>query len=109
MTDMLSSMQQLTRASDLFGSLPLDLNNRWIKLSKQIPWQEFDLKYRENFKSKKGQPACDSRMALGAVLLKPAYKGLSDDDITQVIAENPYLQHSSSQFNVYMKRLNLGS
>ena len=63
---------------EFFGSLPLDPNNRWIKLSKQIPWHEFDLKYRENFKSKKGQPACDSRMALGAVLLKPAYKGLSE-------------------------------
>ena len=78
---------------EFFGSLPLDPNNRWIKLSKQIPWHEFDLKYRENFKSKKGQPACDSRMALAAVLLKPAYKGLSDEDITQVIAENPYLQY----------------
>ena len=32
-------------------------------------------------------------MALAAVLLKPAYKGLSDEDITQVIAENPYLQY----------------
>ena len=52
---------------EFFGSLPLDPNNRWIKLSKQIPWQEFDLKYRENFKSKKGQPACDSRMALGRI------------------------------------------
>ena len=78
---------------EFFGSLPLDPNNRWIKLSKQIPWHEFDLKYRENFKSKKGQPACDSRMALAAVLLKPAYKGLSDEDIAQVIAENPYLQY----------------
>ena len=78
---------------EFFGSLPLDPNNRWIKLSKQIPWHEFDLKYRENFKSKKGQPACDSRMALAAVLLKPAYKGLSDEDIIQVIAENPYLQY----------------
>ena len=78
---------------EFFGSLPLDPNNRWIKLSKLVPWHEFDLKYRENFKSKKGQPACDSRMALGAVLLKPAYKGLSDEDIAQIIAENPYLQY----------------
>ena len=78
---------------EFFGSLPLDPNNRWIQLSKQIPWHEFDLKYRENFKSKKGQPACDSRMALASVLLKPAYKGLSDEDITYVIAENPYLQY----------------
>lgn len=78
---------------ELFGSLPLDPNNRWIKLSKLVPWHEFDLKYRENFRSKKGQPACDSRMALGAILIKPAYKGLSDEDLKQVIAENPYLQY----------------
>ena len=78
---------------ELFGSLPLDPNNKWIKLSKMIPWHEFDLKYRENFRSKKGQPACDSRMALAAILIKPAYKGLSDEDITRLIAENPYLQY----------------
>jgi len=78
---------------EFFGSLPLDPNNRWIKLSKLVPWHEFDLRYRENFRSKKGQPACDSRMALGAVLIKPAYKGLSDEDLKQVIAENPYLQY----------------
>lgn len=75
-----------------FGSLPLDPNNEWIKLSKLIPWHEFDLKYRENFKSKKGQPACSSRMALGSLLIKPAYKGMSDEDITREIAMNPYLQ-----------------
>ena len=75
-----------------FGSLPLDPNNEWVKLSKLIPWHEFDLKYRENFKSKKGQPACSSRMALGSLLIKPAYKGMSDEDITREIAMNPYLQ-----------------
>ena len=26
---------------EFFGSLPLDPNNRWIKLSKQIPWHVF--------------------------------------------------------------------
>ena len=75
-----------------FGSLPLDPNNEWVRLSKLIPWHEFDLKYRENFKSKKGQPACSSRMALGSLLIKPAYKGMSDEDITREIAMNPYLQ-----------------
>ena len=54
----------------MFGSLPLDPNNEWIKLSKFVPWREFDLKYAKNFRSKKGQRACDSRMALGSVLIK---------------------------------------
>lgn len=78
---------------EYFGTLPLDPNNEWIKLSKLVPWHEFDQKYRENFKSKKGQRAIDSRMALGALLIKPAYKGISDEDLTREIAMNPYLQY----------------
>ena len=58
-----------------------------------MPWREFDLKYADNFKSKKGQRAIDSRMALGALLIKPAYKAMSDEDITREIAMNPYLQY----------------
>ena len=77
----------------MFGSLPLDPNNDWIKLSKLVPWREFDQKYAENFRSKKGQRAIDSRMALGALLIKPAYKALSDVDITKEIAMNSYLQY----------------
>ncbi|MBQ9263800.1 MAG: IS5 family transposase [Clostridia bacterium] len=64
-----------------------------MKLSKLVPWREFDLKYADNFRSKKGQRAIDSRMALGALLIKPAYKALSDEDITKEIAMNPYLQY----------------
>ena len=83
----------MLESPDMFGSLPLDPNNDWIKLSKLVPWREFDLKYADNFRSKKGQRAIDSRMALGALLIKPAYKALSDEDITKEIAMNPYLQY----------------
>ena len=64
----------MLESPEMFGSLPLDPNNDWIKLSKLVPWREFDLKYANNFRSKKGQRAIDSRMALGALLIKPAYK-----------------------------------
>ena len=77
---------------EFFGSLPLDPNNDWIKLSRLVPWDEFDQMYRKNFRAKSGQPACDSRMALGAMLIKVGYKGMSDEDITREIAMNPYLQ-----------------
>ena len=83
----------MLESPEMFGSLPLDPNNDWIKLSKLVPWREFDLKYAKNFRSKKGQRAIDSRMALGALLIKPAYKALSDEDITKEIAMNPYLQY----------------
>ena len=78
---------------EMFGSLPLDPNNEWIKLSQLVPWREFDLKYAKIFRSRKGQRAIDSRMALGALLIKPAYKAMSDEDITREIAMNPYLQY----------------
>ena len=83
----------MLESPEMFGSLPLDPNNDWIKLSKLVPWREFDLKYADNFSSKKGQRAIDSRMALGALLIKPAYKAMSDEDITKEIAMNPYLQY----------------
>lgn len=83
----------MLKSPEMFGSLPLDQNNEWIKLRKLIPWREFELKYAENFRSKKGQRAIASRMALGALLIKPAYKTISDEDITPEIAMNPYLQY----------------
>ena len=83
----------MLESPEMFGSLPLDPNNDWIKLSELVPWREFDLKYADNFRSRKGQRAIDSRMALGALLIKPAYKALSDEDITKEIAMNPYLQY----------------
>ena len=83
----------LLETPEIFDSLPLDSNNDWIKLSKFVPWQEFDLKYADNFRSKKRQRACDSRMALDSVLIKIHYKGISDKDLTKETAMNPYLQH----------------
>ena len=84
------SMLEMT---EMFGSLSLDPKNDWIRLSKLVPWFEFDRKYRENSRSKKGQPAIDSRMALGKLLIKPAYKSIPDENLTKEIAMNPYLQY----------------
>lgn len=36
----------MLESPEMFGSLPLDPNNEWIKLSKLVPWREFDLKYQ---------------------------------------------------------------
>lgn len=43
----------------------LDEENRWIKMSKMIPWEEFEGEYAKNFKENKGAPANSLRMALG--------------------------------------------
>ncbi len=83
----------MLESPEMFGSLPLDPKNDWIRMSKLVPWDEFDLKYQKNFKSGNGQAAIDSRIALGALLIKPAYRGISDEDLTKEIAMNPYLQY----------------
>ena len=83
----------MLESPEMFGSLPLDPKNDWIRMSKLVPWDEFDLKYQKNFESKNGQAAIDSRIALGALLIKPAYRGISDEDLTKEIAMNPYLQY----------------
>ena len=76
----------------MFGTIPLDSKNEWVKLSGIIPWMEFEERYAANFKSRKGQGACPARMALGALLIKERY-GFSDEDVVAEIAMNPYLQY----------------
>lgn len=83
----------MLESPEMFDSLPLDSNNDWIRLSRLVPWWKFDLKYADQFRSRNGQRTIDSRMALGALLIKPPYKALSDEDITKEIAMNPYLQY----------------
>lgn len=76
----------------MFGTIPLDSKNEWVKLSGIMPWMEFEERYAANFKSRKGQGACPARMALGALLIKERY-GFSDEDVVAEIAMNPYLQY----------------
>lgn len=78
---------------EMIGSLPLDPNNDWIKLSKLVLWWGFDLKYADDFRNKKGQRTIDSRIALEALLIKPAYKAPLGEDINKEIAMNLYLQY----------------
>ena len=83
----------MLESPEMFSSLRIDPNNDWIKLSKLVSWRKFDLKYAGNFRSKKSKRATDSGMALGVFLIKPAYKALSDENITKEIVMNPYLQY----------------
>ncbi len=45
----------MLESPEMFGSLPLNPKNDWIKLSKFVPWSEFDLKYANYFTSKKAK------------------------------------------------------
>ena len=66
--------------------------NRWVIMSKIIPWEEFEEEYAKNFSENKGAPAKPFRMALGALIIKEIL-GISDRETVEQIKENPYLQY----------------
>ena len=70
----------------------LNPKNRWIQLSKIIPWDEFEDRYAEYFTDENaGAPAKPFRMALGALLIKEKLS-ITDRETVEQIIENPYLQ-----------------
>jgi hypothetical protein len=69
----------------------LDGNNRWVKLSELIPWEQFEAEYAGLFDQRTGAPAKRFRTALGALLIKERLK-ISDEETVEQIRENPYLQ-----------------
>jgi transposase, IS5 family len=73
------------------GKLAQD--NRWVKMSKLIPWTEFEEEYAQNFSAEgMGAPAKPFRIALGALIIKERL-GVSDRETVEQIRENPYLQY----------------
>ena len=74
--------------SDVFT---LDPNNRWVVKAKLVPWEMAEERYAHMF-MKNGRKAKDIRIALGALLIQQQMK-CSDEDVVQLIMENPYLQH----------------
>jgi hypothetical protein len=67
-------------------------DNRWIKLSKLIPWDEIEKLYSDRFSKQMGAPAKPLRMALGALIIKERC-GFTDEETVEQIRENPYLQY----------------
>ena len=68
-------------------------DNRWVKLAKFIPWNEFEGNYsKAASKSSTGPPAKSVRVALGALIIKERM-GTSDEETVEQIRENPYLQY----------------
>ncbi len=69
----------------------LNANNRWVKLSKIIPWATIEDRYAKIFPKKRGQKAKPVRMALGAILIQEKLN-CTDRETVEQIRENPYLQ-----------------
>ena len=70
--------------------IAMDRNNRWIKLSEIIPWEELTGIYSKAM-SDFGRPGIDGRIAIGAMIIK-AKLGLSDEETIEQIRENVYMQ-----------------
>ncbi len=68
-------------------------DNRWVKLAKFIPWEEFEFAYSKSLtNSSLGPPAKSVRIALGALIIKERL-GATDEETVEQIRENPYLQY----------------
>jgi transposase, IS5 family len=70
----------------------LDKNNRWAKLAAIIPWDDLARIYYEALCEDIGRPALDARIVVGAMIIKEK-KRLPDEETTEEIRENPYLQY----------------
>lgn len=77
---------------ETFHGFPLDMSNRWVKLSKRIPWDAFAEAYYKNMSLRMGRPAKPARLVIGAVIIKHKLC-LSDEETIEQIRENPYLQY----------------
>ena len=81
---------------ELANGCKLSADNRWVKMTKLIPWSEFEAEYAENSPTSLGAPAKSFRMALGALIIKEKL-GISDRPRVEQIRENPYLQYFIGQ------------
>lgn len=69
----------------------IDTRHELVKLAAVIDWQRFDGEWGEAF-CEHGRPAIATRLIAGLHYLKHTY-GLSDDQVVQRWAENPYWQY----------------
>lgn len=69
----------------------IDRRHELVRLSSLIDWEHFDVQWGEAF-CEHGRPAIATRLIAGLHYLKHSY-GLSDEQVVQGWAENPYWQY----------------
>lgn len=95
-----SSAKQIT--PDAFKTdfeMTLTSQNRWVRLSNQLPWDELVKPYLLKMNLGRGAPAVNPRVVVGSFYIKHKLK-LSDEETIQTIQENPYMQYFLGM-NVY--------
>lgn len=69
----------------------LSADNRWVKLSRVIPWDQIEERYAARF-GKCGNVALPLRVALGALIIREKC-GLTDEETVLKLSENNYMQY----------------
>jgi hypothetical protein len=67
-------------------------DNRWVKLSKEVPWDKFASRYMSMMNEDIGREGISPRIVLGALIIKHLEK-LDDRGTIAAIQENPYMQY----------------
>jgi transposase, IS5 family len=70
----------------------LTAENRWVKLSRLLPWDSIVSLYDKQFTSKEGRPPINGRIVIGAVIIKHMLN-LSDRETISQIQENMFMQY----------------
>jgi len=70
----------------------LDPENRWVKLSNLLPWDELVGIYARSLLQSKGKYGIDGRLAVGSLIIKHKL-GISDREVIETLKENIYLQY----------------
>jgi hypothetical protein len=70
----------------------LTAGNRWVKLSRLLPWDSIVSLYDKQFTSKEGRPPINGRIVIGAVIIKHMLN-LSDRETISQIQENMFMQY----------------
>ena len=67
-------------------------DNRWIRMSRLIPWDLVEEIYADCLSAEKGRAAIPSRVAFGALYIKEQ-ENLTDAGTVMYLSENPYAQY----------------
>lgn len=67
-------------------------DNRWVRMSKIMPWDYIEEVYLKSMSQETGRGAFSSRIAYGAIFVKEN-ESLTDEETVTAIAENPYIQY----------------
>lgn len=70
----------------------LDPNNRWVRLSRIVPWDKLASIYCQKLDSSSGRKSVDARLVIGALIVKHKLN-LDDRGTIEMIQENMYIQY----------------